>query len=103
LVLVIGTMGFFGSFAIIEALLGVEASAFDFATTFGLILMIGILAGTLIAGSRLVWAGAVALSVAMWSIALGVLAEDELSRSTKPIGTTAGSYRQMLGSATRPN
>ncbi len=77
LVLVITTMGFFGSLAIIEALFGVEVSAFDFATTFGLILMIGILAGTLIAGSRLVWAGAVALSVAIWSIALGVLAEDE--------------------------
>lgn len=78
LVLVITTMGFFGSLAIIEALFGVEVSAFDFATTFGLILMIGILAGTLTAGSRLVWAGAVALSVAVWSIALGVLAEDDL-------------------------
>ncbi len=52
LVLVITTMGFFGSLAIIEALFGVEVSAFDFATTFGLSLMIGILAGTLTAGRR---------------------------------------------------
>jgi K+-sensing histidine kinase KdpD len=74
--LVITTMGFFGTLSIIEALFGVEVSAFDFATTFGLIMMIGILAGTLTAGSRFVWAGAVALSVATWSITMGILRND---------------------------
>ena len=74
--LVITTMGFFGTLSIIEALFGVEVSAFDFATTFGLIMMIGILAGTLTAGSRFVWAGGVAISVAMWSITMGILLGD---------------------------
>ncbi len=74
--LVITTMGFFGALSIIEALFGVEVSAFDFATTFGLIMMIGILAGTLTAKSRFVWTGAVAISVAMWSITMGILRND---------------------------
>lgn len=83
--LVITTMVFFGTLSIIEALFGVEVSAFDFATIFGLIMMIGILAGTLTAGSRFVWAGAVALSVATWSITMGILRTD----STEVMGVRA--------------
>ena len=74
--LVVTTMGFFGSLSVIEAVFGVEISAFDFATIFGLIMMLGVLAGTLAAGSRLVWAGGIAFSVAMWSITMGVLFGD---------------------------
>ena len=74
--LVVTTMGFFGSLSVIEALFGVEISAFDFATIFGLIMMLGVLAGTLAAGSRLVWAGGIAFSVAIWSVTMGVLFSD---------------------------
>lgn len=75
--LVISAMGFFGSLSIMEALFGVEVSAFDFPTTFGLIMMIGVLVGTLTAGSRFVWAGGVAATVATWSITMGVLRGDK--------------------------
>ena len=74
--LVITSMGFFGTLSMIEALFGVEISAFDFATTFGLIMMIGVLLGTLIASSRFIWAGGVAVTVATWSITMGILRED---------------------------
>jgi signal transduction histidine kinase len=75
--LVLATTWFFGSLSIIEALLGVEVSAFDFTTTFGLIMMLGVLAGTLSAGSRLVWAGAVGATVALWTITMGLLLHEE--------------------------
>lgn len=75
--LVIVSMGFFASLSVIEALFGVDISAFDFATTFGLVMMIGVLAGTLTAGSRFVWAGATAVSVAVWSITMGILQSDD--------------------------
>lgn len=75
--LVITVMGFFGALSLIEALFGVDISAFDFTTTFGLLMMIGVLVGTLTAESRLVWAGAVAFSIAMWSITMGTLLGDD--------------------------
>ncbi len=78
--LVVTTIVFFGVLSMIEQLLDVQVSAFDFATTFGLIMMIGVLVGTLSAGSRLVWAGGVAVSLAVWSVAMGVLREE-------PVGT----------------
>lgn len=74
--LVISTMGFFGALSIIEALFDVEVSAFDFATTFGLVMMIGVLVGTLTAASRFVWAGGIAATLALWSITMGVLRGD---------------------------
>ncbi|MEX2251445.1 MAG: GAF domain-containing sensor histidine kinase [Acidimicrobiia bacterium] len=74
--LVLSTIWFFGVLSIIEALFGVEISAFDFTTSFGLVMMLGVLAGTLSAGSRHVWSGAVGLSIALWSITMGILLED---------------------------
>ncbi len=71
--LVLATTWFFGTLSIIEALFNVEISALDFTTTFGLIMMFGVLAGTLSAGSRLVWSAAVGLSIAVWAGAMGVL------------------------------
>lgn len=76
MMLVISTLAFFGAMSMIEALFGVDVSAFDFPTTFGLVMMIGVLAGTLTAANRLVWAGAVGGSLAVWSIAIGVLRGD---------------------------
>lgn len=78
MMLVLTTTWFFGSLAIIEALFSVQISAFDFTTTFGLVMMLGVLAGTLSAGSRLVWAGAAGLTIAAWSITMGVLLGDPL-------------------------
>jgi len=49
MVLVLSTTWFFGTLAIIEALFDVDISAFDFATTFGLIMLLGVLAGDLAA------------------------------------------------------
>ncbi len=74
--LVLSTTWFFGILSIIEALYGVEISAFDFTTSFGLVMMLGVFAGTLSAGSRLVWSGAVGLSIALWSITMGVLLKE---------------------------
>lgn len=74
--LLLSTIWFFGVLSIIEALFGVEISAFDFTTSFGLVMMLGVLAGTLSAGSRLVWSGAVGLSIAMWSITMGILLKE---------------------------
>lgn len=73
MVLVLSTTWFFGTLAIIEALFGVDISAFDFATTFGLIMMLGVLAGTLSSGSRLVWSVAAGATAALWSITMGLL------------------------------
>ena len=58
---------------ILEALFGADVSAFDFTTIFGLMMVLSVLAGTLVAGSRLVWAGAIAGSVSLWVVAVGVL------------------------------
>lgn len=74
--LVISTMGFFGMLSILEELFDVEVSAFDFTTTFGLVMMIGVLVGTLTASSRFVWAGGIAMTLALWSITMGVLRDD---------------------------
>lgn len=76
--LVLVAIGFFASLSIIEALFGVEVSLLDFATVFGLVMMLGVLAGALTAGRRLVWAGAVGLSLAVWSLTMGVLLGDDL-------------------------
>jgi signal transduction histidine kinase len=74
--LVLATTWFFGTLAIIEALFGVDVSAFDFATSFGLIMMLGVLAGTLSSGSRLVWSVAAGATAGVWSITMGLLRGD---------------------------
>jgi signal transduction histidine kinase len=74
--LVLSAMGFIGVLVGVEALFGVEVTSFDFATTFGLMMLFAVLAGTLSQGSRLVWAGCLAGAVAAWVIAVGVLNHD---------------------------
>ena len=74
--LVLSTTWLFCVLSIIEALFGVEISAFDFTTSFGLVMMLGVFAGTLSAGSRLVWSSAVGLSIALWSITMGILLKE---------------------------
>jgi signal transduction histidine kinase len=74
--LVLTTTLFFGSLAVIEALFDVDVSTFDFATTFGLIMMLGVLAGTLSSGSRLVWSVAAGVIAGVWSVTMGLLLSD---------------------------
>lgn len=76
MMLILSAIWFFGVLSIIEALFNVDVSAFDFATTFGLMMLLGVLAGTLSAGSRIVWSGAVGLSIALWGVTVGVLNGD---------------------------
>ncbi|GEM_PF-1146202 len=75
--LVLSAILFFGALAIIEAAFGVDVSAFDFATTFGLIMMLGVLAGTLSSGSRLVWSVAAGVTAGLWSVTMGMLRDDQ--------------------------
>jgi signal transduction histidine kinase len=77
MILVLSTTWFFGTLAIIEARFSVDISAFDFATTFGLIMMLGVLAGTLSSGSRLLWSVAAGATAGLWSITMGLLFNDE--------------------------
>ncbi|MGB7860129.1 MAG: GAF domain-containing sensor histidine kinase, partial [Acidimicrobiia bacterium] len=57
----------------VEALFDTDVSAFDLTTTFGLMMVLSVLAGTLSAGSRIVWAAALAGSLSLWVIAVGSL------------------------------
>ncbi len=75
--LLLTTTWFFGSLAVIEALYGVDVSTFDFATTFGLIMMLGVLAGTLSSGSRIIWSVAAGVTAGAWSITMGVIRADQ--------------------------
>ena len=70
--LVLGGMVYVGTVSIIEVLLGVDATSFEFASSFGLMMLLSVLAGTLALGSRLVWAGGLAAAVATWVVALGL-------------------------------
>ncbi len=89
--LVLTTTWFFGSLTVIEALFGVQISAFDFTTTFGLVMMLGVLAGTLSAGSRLAWSGAVGLTIAAWAITMGLLLGDPLQTvAVRSVTSVAG-------------
>lgn len=71
--LVLGGMVYTGSLTIIEALFDVDVTSFDYGSSFGLMMLLSVLAGTLAIGSRLVWAGGLAVSVAAWVVTTGVL------------------------------
>ncbi|MGH8914067.1 MAG: sensor histidine kinase [Acidimicrobiia bacterium] len=73
MILVLATTWFFGTLALVEALFEVDISAFDFATTFGLVMMLGVVAGILSWGSRLIWSAAAGATIAAWSIAMGLI------------------------------
>jgi len=73
---VLGAMCFIGSISVVEARFDVDVTSFDFTTTFGLMMLFAVLAGTLSRGSRLIWAGGLAGSIAAWVVLIGVLNED---------------------------
>ena len=71
--LVLATMGYSGSVVVVEALFESDFSAFDFTTTFGLMMILSVLAGTLVSGNRIVWAAALAGTLALWVLLVGSL------------------------------
>jgi signal transduction histidine kinase len=75
--LLLSTMLFTGAMIVAEALYDTQVTAFDFTTTFGLMMVLSVLAGTLVAGNRLVWAGALSSSVAVWVITVGILLDED--------------------------
>jgi signal transduction histidine kinase len=74
--IVLGAMWYIGSLVVVEALFSADVTSFDYTTTFGLLLLFGVLAGTLSRGSRLVWAGGLAISIATWVVTVGTLRGD---------------------------
>lgn len=71
LLLVLAQIGFWASLIVIEALYGVDVTSFDFVTTFGTVMMLGVLAGALVAESRMVWAASIAAGIALWAVSVG--------------------------------
>lgn len=74
--LVIGAMAYTGLMTLLEAWFGVDLTSFDFATTFGLMMLFAVLAGTLAMGHRLAWAGCLAGFVAAWVLGTGLVSGD---------------------------
>lgn len=70
--LTLAAMGFVGALVLLESFFDVEVTSFDFGTTFGLMMLFSVLAGTLSMGRRLVWAGGLATGVAAWVIVVGL-------------------------------
>lgn len=71
--LILAGMFYIGALVLIEELLGVEVTAFDLTSTFGLMIVLAVLAGSLVADSRLLWAGGLAISLSTWVAIVGFL------------------------------
>lgn len=89
--LVLAAMWFTGSLVMVEAIFDVDVTSFDFSTAFGLIMLFAVLAGTLSMGSRLIWAGGLAGSVAAWVVLVGVFTGDSVeAMGVRAVVATAG-------------
>lgn len=71
--LLIGAMWLIGVVSVVDAAVAPAVSEPGFATDFGLVMLLGVLAGGLAGDNRLAWALAVAVAVAGWSTAMGAL------------------------------
>lgn len=71
MMLVLAQISYWGSLVLFESRFGVEITSFDFVTTFGTVMMLGVLAGTLAAASRLLWAVAISCTIAFWAVIVG--------------------------------
>ncbi len=71
--LVLATMTHGGVLVVVESLSESESSAFDFATTFGALTVLSVLAGTLVTGNRMIWGSGIAGMLATWVIVVGAL------------------------------
>lgn len=89
--LVLATMWYTGVLIVIEEVVGAQATAFDFTTAFGLVLLMSVLAGTLVPRHRPAWSGGLALSAALWVVVMGALrGEDAGTMSMRAIIAVAG-------------
>ena len=77
--LVLGAMVYTGAMTLLESFFGLDLTSFDFATSFGLMMLYAVLAGTLAMGQRLVWAGGLAALVAAWVITAGLFDGDPIN------------------------
>lgn len=71
--LLLSTMVYLGALTVLETLFDQSFTSFDVTTTFGVLMLLSVLAGTLVAESRLVWAGGIASGMAIWVVTIGVL------------------------------
>lgn len=78
--LVLASSAFAASMTLIETLFSEDPASVDVVTTFGALMVLGVLAGTLSAGSRLVWSFAIGATVAAWVLAEGLLQGDPMDR-----------------------
>ncbi len=76
LFLVLAQISYFAGLVLVEAMHDVDVTSFDYVTAFGTIMMLGILAGTLAAESRLLWAIGIAAAIAAWAAAVGLVLGD---------------------------
>ena len=74
--LVLAAMLFTAALVLIEAWFESDVTAFDFSTTFGLMMLFAVLAGTLSVGNRFFSAGGLAVAIAAWIIFVGRLNGD---------------------------
>lgn len=89
--IVLGTMVFIGGLDLVEAHFGVDLTAFDFGTTFGLMMLFAVLVGALSIGSRHVWAAGLALSIGAWVLVVGILSEESVTvLATRVLVAVAG-------------
>ena len=73
MMLVLATTVFSATLAIMEARYGVEVSAFDFTASFGVVMMLGVLASALSAGNHIAWLVGIGLGVATWAAVVSYL------------------------------
>jgi len=89
--LVLATMWYTATLIVIEEFFGVQLTAFDFTSGFGLVLLMSVLAGTLVPRHRLAWSAGLALSVSIWIVVMGYLrGEDAGTMSVRAVIGVAG-------------
>ncbi len=89
--LLLSTMVYLGTLNLLGAVLERTFTALDATTSFGVMMLLSVLAGTLVAGSKLVWTGAIASFVAGWVVTVGLLTGvDETTLTVRVVIAVAG-------------
>ncbi len=74
--LLLGSMLYLGLLAVIQALFESDITPFDMTTTFGAVMLLSVLTGTLVDGNRLRWAGALGVAIGAWVVVVGLISGD---------------------------
>ncbi len=81
--LLLGSMLYLGLLSVIQVLFESDVAAvesqvspFDITTTFGAVMLLSVLTGTLVEGNRLRWAGGLGLAMGTWVVVVGLIAGD---------------------------